>query len=73
MRAEVLRGTKADIAELVARMTGDVREAIVFVEDSDEQGEPSGEDIFAEMERFTVRAGGADYSRQALYTPMEGE
>jgi hypothetical protein len=73
MRAEVLRGTKADIAESVARMAGDVCEAIVFVEDCGQQAEPSGEDIFAEMEPFTVKAGGADYSRQALYTPVEGE
>ena len=30
-------------------------------------------DIFAEMEPFTVKVGGADYSRQSLYTRMEGE
>jgi predicted DNA-binding antitoxin AbrB/MazE fold protein len=30
-------------------------------------------DIFNEMEPFTVQAGGADYSRQSLYTRMEGE
>jgi hypothetical protein len=32
-----------------------------------------GEDIFAEMEPFTVRVGGVDDSREAIYTRMEGE
>ena len=73
MRAEILTGTKAHIAESVARMAGDIREVIVFVEDSEQEVEPSGEDLFAEMDAFTVKAGGADYSRQTLYTPMEGE
>lgn len=34
--------------------------------------ETLAEDIFAEMESFTVKAGGADYSRESLYTRVEG-
>jgi len=74
MKVQVLRGSKEEIAETVARLTGDVREAIVFVEEpAQATKEPSAEDLFAEMEPFTVKTGGADYSREALYSPMEGE
>ena len=74
MKAQVLKGSKRQIAETVVRISGEVREAIVFVEEQSEVPESgSGEDIFAEMEAFTVKAGGADYSREALYTRMEGE
>jgi hypothetical protein len=74
MKAHVLTGTKSEIAESVVRIGGVIHEAIVFVEEpSDSIPVPSAEDIFAEMEPFTVKAGGADYSRQSLYTDMEGE
>jgi hypothetical protein len=73
MKAKVLRGSKQEIAETVARMKGEVREAIVFVEEpADGAAVVPAEDIFAEMEPFTVQAGGADYAREALYKP-EGE
>lgn len=73
MKTHVLTGSKREIAERVVGIDGEIREVIVFVEEpSDSIPEPS-EAIFADMEPFTVRAGGADYSRQALYTPMEGE
>ena len=32
-----------------------------------------GEDIFAEMAPFEAHAGGADCSRESIYTRMEGE
>ena len=64
MKAHVLTGTKGEIAETFARIDGIIREAIVFVEEpSDSLSDPRDGDIFAEMEPFTVRAGGADYSR----------
>lgn len=73
MKAEVLKGSKQEIAEHVVRIRGEVREAIVFVEEpSDAAAPPVGEDIFAEMEPFTVKAGGADYSREALYGRLGG-
>ncbi len=70
MKAQVLRGSKQEIAANVVRISGEVREAIVFVE---EPAEATAEDIFAEMEPFMVKSGGADYSREALYSRMEGE
>jgi hypothetical protein len=74
MKARVVKGSKQEIAETVARIPGEVREAIVFVEEpSDQAPAPSGEDIFAEMEPFTVHVGSADYSREAIYTRVEGE
>jgi hypothetical protein len=74
MKAEVLRGSKQQIAEGVARISGEVREAIVFIEEpADAAAMAPGEDMFAEMEPFTVRVGDADCSREALYSRMEGE
>jgi hypothetical protein len=46
-----------------------VREVVVFVEDPPDTGSAeAGEDIFAEMEPFTVKAGDVDYSRDSLYS-----
>ena len=74
MKARILRGSKQEIAETVARISGEVREAIVFVEEPSDSAAPAlGDDIFAEMEPFTVKVGGADDSREALYSRMEGE
>ena len=74
MKARVLIGSKSEIAETVAHIDGEIREAIVFVEElADSIPALSEEDIFAEMELFTVKAGGADDSRESLYTRMEGE
>jgi hypothetical protein len=77
MQAHVLRGTKQEIAENVARMPGEVREAIVFVEEPATvvslDRMPSAEDIFAEMRPFMVDAEDVDDSREAIYTRMEGE
>lgn len=72
MKTHILRGSKQQIAETVARIDGDVREAIVFVlEPSDVS--PPAQDLFAEMEPFTVRQGGVDYSRESFYRRAEGE
>ncbi len=77
MQAHVLRGTKQQIAENLARMPGEVREAIVFVEEpatvAPATRMPGAEDIFTEMQPFMVDAVDVDDSREAIYTPMEGE
>jgi hypothetical protein len=73
MIARVLRVSKQEIAEMVAGLPGEVREAIVFIKERVDQNAEAGEDIFAEMAPFTVRVGGADCSREAIYSPMEGE
>jgi hypothetical protein len=73
MNARVLRGSKQEIAEIVTQIRGDVREAIVFVEEPASGDASPAEDVFAEMEPFVVNAGDADFSREAIYTRMEGE
>lgn len=75
MQAHVLRGTKQQIAENLARMPGEIREAIVFVEEpATAETRMSGrEDIFAEMQPYMVDAEDWDDSREAVYTRGEGE
>jgi len=77
MKTHVLKGSKQQIAESLARISGEVREAIVFVEDPAQQtpqpSAPDTEDIFAEMRPFMVDAQDVDDSRNAIYTRMEGE
>jgi hypothetical protein len=57
----------------VARIPGEVREAIVFIEEPSSVTEGSPQELFASMEPFSAHAGGADYSREALYSRMEDE
>jgi hypothetical protein len=77
MKAHVLRGSKKEIAESLARISGEVREAIVFVEEppsaASEGGMPDTEDIFAEMGPFMVDVPNGDDSRAAIYTRTAGE
>ena len=73
MNAQVLRGSKQEIAQKFAQIDGEVREVIVFVEEPSSGNDGTGEDIFAEMEPFMANAGDVDYSREALYTRMQGE
>jgi hypothetical protein len=77
MKTHVLKGSKHEIAESLIRINGEVREAIVFVE------EPAtavpvappddGEDIFAEMRPFMVDVSQVDDSREAIYSRLESE
>ena len=82
MTARVITGSKQEIARTVEQMEGDVREVIVFVEEP--AGGPTGsgasvpvpatvEEMFAEMEPYTVQVGNVDDSREAIYTRMPGE
>jgi hypothetical protein len=78
MKAHVLKGTKQEIAEALTQIRGEVREAIVFV---DEAAAPAGEaatgdaeDIFAEMQPYIAQGNtDVDDSRDAIYTRLEGE
>jgi hypothetical protein len=75
MVTHVLKGTKQQIARDLAQIPGEVREAIVFVE---EPAGPrvlthDGEDVFAEMRPFMVDVQDMDDSREAIYTRTEGE
>jgi hypothetical protein len=73
MKAHVLRGSKQEIADSLVRISGEVREAIVFEEEPAPAAPQDTEDIFAEMGPFMVDARSVDDSREAVYTRMEGE
>jgi hypothetical protein len=76
MKTHVLRGSKQEIAEGLARINGEVREVIVFEEEpvTGQGTSPSDvKDIFAEMRPLMVDVPDVDDSREAIYTRMEGE
>ena len=76
MKTHVLRGSKQEIVERLVQISGEVREAIVFEEEpaaTPGPGTNDKQDIFAEMRPFMVDVQDLDDSRQAIYTPMEGE
>lgn len=76
MRTHILKGTKNEIVEGLSRIEGEVREAIVFVEepaDAAPAAPQPGEDIFAEMDPYVVHVGDFDDSREAIYTRMVDE
>lgn len=78
MEARVLRGSKQEIAASLVQIHGEVREAIVFIAEPAPAapGAPTAtgaEDMFAEMRPFMVDVQGADDSREAIYTRMDGE
>ena len=73
MSAQVLQGSKQEIAEKILQISGDVREVIVIVEEPVPIPPAPDEDIFAEMEPYMSNAADADCSREAVYTRMEGE
>ena len=78
MEAHVLKGSSEEIADGLARIRGEVREAIVFVEEpAATSGQPApgdADDIFAEMDSYAAEGNTAvDDSPEAIYTQMEGE
>ena len=77
MKTHILKGSKQEIADSLVRISGEVREAIVFEEESapeaPEAATADTADIFAEMAPFMVDAQDVDDSREAIYTRMEGE
>ncbi len=73
MTAQVLQGSKQEIAEKIIQMPGEIREVIVVVEEPIPIPPAPGEDIFAEMEPYMSNATDVDCSREAIYTRMEGE
>ncbi|MEX1096650.1 MAG: hypothetical protein WED34_11420 [Planctomycetales bacterium] len=76
MKSLVLKGSKQQIAEDLARISGEVREAIVFVEEpnrASDAGGPAGEDVFAEMLPYMVDVERVDDSREGIHSRMEGE
>jgi hypothetical protein len=77
MRTHILRGSKQEIAESLVRISGEVREAIVFVEEAAPvtpgEGTLDAQEIFAEMRTFMVDVTDVDDSREAVYSRMDGE
>jgi hypothetical protein len=77
MSARILRGTKQEIAEHLARMSGEVREAIVFVDEptptAPGTSAKDSDDLFAEMTPLMVDVQDVDDSRETIHTRMNGE
>ena len=75
MKTHVLRGSKQEIAESLFRISGEVREVIVFEEEPAvlAAAPHETEDIFAEMGPFMVNVPHVDDSREAVFTRMDGE
>jgi hypothetical protein len=76
MKAIILRGTKQEIVDSIAGMTGEVHEAIVFMPETSGTPAPlmnSPSDIFLEMRPEMVAADNVDESREAIYSRMAGE
>ena len=77
MKTHILRGSKQEIAESLVRISREVREAIVFEEESAPEGPEAAkdhsEDIFAEMGPFLVDTPDVDDSREGVSTRMDGE
>ncbi len=76
MSAIVLTGSKQEIMEQIAQISFAIQKVVVLVDKSvrpaSDPPKP-GEDIFAEMEPYMSDATDVDWSREAIYTPMEGE
>lgn len=77
MKTQILRGSKQEIAETLVRMNGEVREAIVFVDEPslDASGADSEatDDMFAEMRAWMVDVADVSDSREAIYSRAAGE
>jgi hypothetical protein len=77
MKTHILRGSKQDIAERLVRISGEVREAIVFEDEPvparTDAAPREAEDIFAEMAPFMVDSPDVDDSREGIYTRLEAE
>jgi hypothetical protein len=86
MTVRVLTGSKQQIAQPVSQLPGEVREAIVFIDETPAASSPpagphsprataSVGEMFAEMRPYMADVGGApvDDSREAIYERQEGE
>lgn len=77
MTTRIVTGSKQEIARQVAAMEGNVREAIVFVEEV--AIGPAGpvpatvDEMFKEMEPFSSQAEAPDFTRESVYTKKLGE
>lgn len=76
MTARVLTGSKQEIARKLTELEGEVREAIIFVEEpraTPPATSQTADEMFRQMEPYMARAGNVDYSRDAIYRRKPGE
>lgn len=77
MTVRILTGTKQEIADSLIRLEGEVREVIAFVDsgtgDASLHVPEAVEDMFAEMDAYTVSADDVDDSREAIYSRLDNE
>lgn len=75
MKTHFLKGSKQEIVDGLARIAGEVVEAIVFEAETSPADTVSGEtdDLFAEMRPFMVTSPGLDDSRESIYSRHPGE
>lgn len=74
MKTHVLRGSKQEIADNIRQISGEIRDVIVFVEESTTvSANAPVEDIFAEMQPYMVNVPELDDSRNAIYSRMDSE
>jgi hypothetical protein len=77
MTARVLTGSKHEIAQQVANLEGEVREAVVFIEEptavAAQRMSGTVEELFAEMRPYESNAPDIDDSREAIHTRKPGE
>lgn len=76
MRTQLIKGSKREIAESIAHISGEVHEAIVFIDEGiPAPGTPMHKttDIFVEMSPYMVDVPAVDDSREGIYTRTQGE
>jgi hypothetical protein len=75
MKTHLLTRTKSEIVQGLVGITGEVREAIVFVDDSAATHEATSQTdvIFAEMQPYIVDVADFDDSRDSIYSPADSE
>jgi len=74
MKTQVIEGTPQQIVERITRLGSALVRAVVYTEEpATSAPTPSSEDMFSEMDPYTVAVGHADDSRASIYTRREGE
>ena len=77
MKTHVLRGSKQEIVDNLARISGEVREAIVFEKDPPTggagQARPTRRIFLPTCDRSWLMSRMSDHPHEAIYTRMEGE
>ncbi len=76
MTTRILTGSKQEIARQITDLQGEVRQAVVYIEEPADAPLPvpaTVEEMFAEMEPYMADVEKFDDSRAAIYERQEGE